>query len=145
MTITEASLTLRSNTGSFEGAGDAQARQQDFAKPGSGVEFLGIPQRFKILSQIGIGGMGIVYKVSDLETGEILALKLLKPEIASDPRMREELRKEVCLARKVTHNNVCRIHEFYRSDAASCISMEFVGGETLLSKLRRDGGLPVAD
>ena len=110
-----------------------------------GAEFLGIPGRFKILSQIGNGGMGIVYKVRDLETGEIVALKLLKPEIASDPRMREELRKEVCLARKVTHKNVCRIHEFYRSDAASCISMEFVGGETLLSRLRRAGALPVRD
>jgi serine/threonine protein kinase len=89
--------------------------------------------------------MGIVYKVRDLETSEIIALKLLKPEIASDPRMREELRKEVCLARKVTHKNVCRIHEFHRSDSASCISMEFVGGETLLSRLRRLGALPVRD
>ena len=60
--------------------------------------------------------MGIVYKVRDGETGEIVALKLLKPEIASDPKMREELRKEVCLARKVTHKNVCRIHELDCSD-----------------------------
>jgi serine/threonine protein kinase len=145
MTVTEASLTLRSDRGSVDAAADIATGDGGPAVPGGGAEFLGIPGRFKILSQIGNGGMGIVYKVRDLETGEIIALKLLKPEIASDPRMREELRKEVCLARKVTHRNVCRIHELYRSDAASCISMEYVDGETLLSRLRRAGALPVRD
>lgn len=145
MTTTEASLTLRTDRGSFDPAVDIAARHHGPAAFGDGSEFLGIPGRFKILSHIGNGGTGIVYKVRDLETGEIVTLKLLKPEIAADPRMREELRKEVCLARKVTHKNVCRIHELYRSDAASCISMEFVDGETLLSKLRRVGALPVRD
>jgi Protein kinase domain/SPOR domain len=109
------------------------------------AEPAGVPARFRILSEIGYGGMGIVYKVRDLETDEIVALKLLKPAIASDPRMREELRQEVCLARRVTHKNVCRIHELYRSPASSFISMEFIGGETLLSKLRRGGALPLAE
>jgi serine/threonine protein kinase len=147
MTIIERPLTRRTKTCGFDAAAvDAAARQHALAVPGSGAEPLGIPLRFKILCEIGNGGMGIVYKVHDLETGEILALKLLKqPQIASDPQMREEFRMEVCLARKVTHNNVCRIHEFYRSDAASCISMEFVDGETLLSKMRRVGALPVRD
>lgn len=145
MTTTETSLTLRSDRGSVDATVDVEARQHGLTVSGSGTGFVSIPGRFKILSQIGIGGMGIVYKVRDLETDEIVALKVLKPEIASDPRMREELRKEVCLARKVTHKNVCRIHEFHRSDAASCISMEFVHGETLLSKLRRVGVLPVQD
>jgi hypothetical protein len=110
-----------------------------------GAEPAGIPARFRILSEIGYGGMGIVYKARDLETDEIVALKLLKPEVASDPKMREELRQEVCLARKVTHKNVCRIHELYRSPASSFISMEFIGGETLLSRLRRGGALSVGE
>jgi hypothetical protein len=110
-----------------------------------GAELAGIPARFRILSEIGYGGMGIVYKARDLETDEIVALKLLKPEVASDPKLREELRQEVCLARKVTHKNVCRIHELYRSPASSCISMEFIGGETLLSRLRREGALSVSE
>jgi len=110
-----------------------------------GAEPAGIPARFRILSEIGSGGMGIVYKARDLETDEIVALKLLKPEVASDPKMREELRQEVCLARKVTHKNVCRIHELYRSPASSFISMEFIGGETLLSRLRRGGPLSVSE
>ena len=87
--------------------------------------------------------MGIVLKVMDLDTGEIVALKMLKPGMASAQAMQENLRKEVCLARKVTHKNVCRIYEFNRSDGAACISMEFVEGESLASKLRRVGALPL--
>ena len=146
MTTIDASLTRRSESCAFDAAAvDVAADQHGLAASESGAEFPGIPGRFEILRQIGNGGMGIVYKARDFETGEIVALKLLKPEIASDPQMREEFRKEVCLARKVTHKNVCRIHEFYRSSAASCISMEFVDGETMLSRLRRVGALSVRD
>ena len=73
-----------------------------------------IPPRYEVLSQIGTGGTGIVYKVRDLETSEIVALKILKPEIASDPDVQENFKRELCLARKITHKNVCRIHEFSR-------------------------------
>ena len=102
----------------------------------------GIPPRYEVLSQVGAGGMGVVYKVRDLETGEIVALKILKAEVASDPAMQENLRREVCLSRKVTHKNVCRIHEFGRAEGVAFISMEFVDGESLLAQLRRAGSLP---
>jgi len=98
-----------------------------------------IPSRYEVLSQLGKGGMGIVHKVRDRETHEIIALKILKPEIAGDPAMQENLRREVCLARKVTHKNICRIHEFNRSNGAAFISMEFVTGESLLAMLHRTG------
>ena len=104
-----------------------------------------IPHRYQVLSEIGRGGTGIVYKVRDIDTHEIVALKILKPEIAGDPAMRESLRKEVCLARKVTHKNVCRIHEFSRFESSACISMELVDGESLLSKLQRKGVLPASE
>jgi predicted Ser/Thr protein kinase/cell division protein FtsN len=106
---------------------------------------LAIPARYEVLDELGRGGMGIVYKVRDIETCETVAIKILKPGIAADPAMRENLRKEVCLARKVTHKNVCRIHEFTRSETTACISMEYVDGESLLSKLQRRGALAVAD
>src|SRR5579862_988690 len=73
-----------------------------------------IPPRYEPLSQIGTGGTGIVYKVRDLETGEIVALKILKPEIASDPDVQENFKRELLLARKITHKNVCRIYDFNR-------------------------------
>jgi hypothetical protein len=126
-------------------AADSPAFRRDTTPFENGTAPLGVPARFRVLAEVGCGGMGVVYKARDLETDEIVALKLLKPEVSSDPRMREELRQEVCLARKVTHKNVCRIHELFRSATASSISMEFIGGETLLSRLRRDGALPAAD
>jgi serine/threonine protein kinase/class 3 adenylate cyclase len=100
---------------------------------------LNIPSRYEVLSEVGKGGMGIVHKVRDRETGEIIALKILRPEIAGDPAMQENLRREVCLARKVTHKNVCRIHELNRSNGAVFISMELVEGESLQSMLQRAG------
>jgi class 3 adenylate cyclase/cell division septation protein DedD len=102
-----------------------------------------IPARYEVLSQIGTGGTGMVYKVRDLETGEIVALKILKPEIASDPDVQENLKRELCLARKITHRNVCRIHEFSRSNGMAYTSMEFVEGESLSSRLYRAGSLPL--
>ena len=102
-----------------------------------------IPPRYEVLSQIGVGGTGIVYKVRDLETGEIVALKVLKPEIASDPGVQESFKRELCLARKITHKNVCRIYDFSRSSGTACTSMEFVEGESLSARLSRAGALPL--
>jgi serine/threonine protein kinase/class 3 adenylate cyclase len=104
-----------------------------------------IPPRYEVLSQIGMGGTGIVYKVRDLETSEIVALKVLKPEIASDPDVQENFKRELCLARKITHKNVCRIHEFNRLNGTAYTSMELVEGESLLSRLNRAGSLPLND
>jgi serine/threonine protein kinase/class 3 adenylate cyclase len=102
-----------------------------------------IPPRYEVLSQIGTGGTGIVYKVRDQETGEIVALKILKPEIATDPDVQENFKRELCLARKITHKNVCRIHEFSRWNGTAYTSMEFVEGESLSSRLYRVGSLPI--
>jgi cell division protein FtsN len=137
----DTTLTRRSETHPSEAA----TLPHRLAAGGRGAEPAGIPARFRILSEIGCGGMGIVYKARDLETDEIVALKLLKPEVASDPKMREELRQEVCLARKVTHKNVCRIHDLYRSPASSFISMEFIDGETLLSRLKHGATLSLSE
>ena len=102
-----------------------------------------IPSRYEVLSQVGTGGMGVVYKARDLETDEIVALKILKPEIATDPAVQENFKRELCLARKITHKNVCRIHDFSRSTGTAYASMEFIEGESLLSRLTRVGALPV--
>jgi serine/threonine protein kinase/class 3 adenylate cyclase len=104
-----------------------------------------IPPRYEALSQIGTGGTGIVYKVRDLETGEIVALKILKPEIASDPDVQENFKRELLLARKITHKNVCRIHDFSRVNGTACTSMEYVEGESLSSRLNRVGSLPLKE
>ena len=97
--------------------------------------------RYEILGELGRGGMGIVYKARDRETGEVLALKVLKPEIAADQAAMERFKNEVRLARKITHKNVCRIHDFYRTESGAYISMEFVDGDSLRSILSRFGNL----
>ena len=102
-----------------------------------------IPPRYEVLSQIGTGGTGLVYKVRDLETREIMALKVLKPEVASDPGVQENFKRELCLARKITHKNVCRIYEFNRAKGTVYASMEFIEGESLSSRLNRVGSLPL--
>jgi serine/threonine protein kinase len=72
-------------------------------------------QRYEILGEAGRGGMGVVFRARDRETGELVALKVLKPEIAADAAAIERFKTELKLARKVTHKNVCRIHEFNRT------------------------------
>src|ERR1700723_2318110 len=101
-----------------------------------------LSQRYDILASAGHGSMGNVYKAGDRETGEVVALKLLKPEIASDQAMMERFKNELLFARKITHKNVCRVHEFNRIGGIAYTSMEFVEGESLRSVLNRFGGLP---
>jgi serine/threonine protein kinase len=98
-------------------------------------------QRYDILEEAGRGAMGQVYKARDRETGETVALKLIKPEIASDPAMVERFKSELLFARKITHKNVCRVYEFSRVDGTAYISMEFVDGESLRSVLKRFASL----
>ena len=114
-----------------------------FAIPNlSSTALAAISQRYDILGEAGHGSMGNVYKARDRETGETVALKLLKPEIASDQAMMERFKNELLFARKITHKNVCRMHEFNRVGGVAYTSMEFVEGESLRSVLNRFGGLP---
>jgi serine/threonine protein kinase len=98
--------------------------------------------RYEILREAGHGSVGNVYKARDRETGETVALKLLKPEIASDQAMMDRFKNELLFARKITHKNVCRVYEFNRVAGIAYTSMEFVEGESLRSVLNRFGGLP---
>lgn len=112
------------------------------AAPLNSLALAPLSQRYDILGEAGHGSMGNVYKARDRETGETVALKLLKPEIASDQVMMERFKNELLFARKITHKNVCRVYEFNRIGGIAYTSMEFVEGETLRSVLNRFGGLP---
>jgi WD40 repeat protein/serine/threonine protein kinase len=101
----------------------------------------GVDARYETLGELGRGGMGIVYKARDRETGELIAVKVLKPEIAADPSSIERFKSELRLARKITHKNVCRIYDFNRAGDTAYISMELVQGESLRSILNRFGTL----
>jgi serine/threonine-protein kinase len=109
-----------------------------------------ISRRFEILRFIGRGGMGEVYEAKDLDLGERVALKAIRPELSSDPCMLKRFRHELQLARRVTHPNVCRLHHLesftlptgdsgHTSGAIAFITMELLEGETLAERLRRQG------
>src|SRR5215813_1065478 len=98
-------------------------------------------QRYEVLGEAGRGGMGVVYKARDRQTNEIVALKLLKPDLVDDDSATERFKNELKLARKITHKNVCRIYEINFADEIPYISMEFVEGETLRDLLKRVGSL----
>jgi hypothetical protein len=100
-------------------------------------------ERFEILSELGRGGMGIVYRARDRETNEVMAIKVLRPEIARDSQIIERFKNELRLARKITHKNVCRIYDFYRSAESVYITMELIEGESLRHVLSRRGAMPV--
>lgn len=97
--------------------------------------------RYEVLDALGDGGMGMVYRVRDRETNEVLALKLLRPEIARDPAMMERFKNEIRLAHRITHKNVCRIYDFNRVGDLAYFTMEFVDGESLRNYLKRAGKL----
>jgi len=97
--------------------------------------------RFDLVAEIGRGGMGIVYRARDRETGEFVALKVLKPEIAGDAAALERFRNELRLARQITHRNVCRTYELHRFGDTAAIAMEYVDGESLRHVLSRYGGV----
>jgi len=101
--------------------------------------------RYQVIEELGKGGMGRVYKVFDTEVREKLALKLLRPEIASDSGTIERFRNELRLARTVSHRNVCRMHDLGREEESGTyfITMEYVPGEDLKCLIHSIGALPV--
>lgn len=107
-----------------------------------------VAQRYRVVRFIARGGMGEVYEVEDLELRERVALKTVRQDVAHDERAIERFRREIQLARRVTHPNVCRIfdvsHHRPEGSAAGVIflTMELLPGETLAERLRRTGPLP---
>jgi serine/threonine protein kinase/tetratricopeptide (TPR) repeat protein len=97
--------------------------------------------RYQIIEQLGQGGMGKVYKVLDKEVNAKIALKLIKPEIASDKKTIERFRNELKVARDIAHKNVCRMYDLGKEEGAYYITMEYVSGEDLKSFIRRAGYL----
>ena len=113
--------------------------------PSDGGEFLAgqmIAGRFRVVSHLGSGGMGDVYRADDHELGTSVALKFLPARLAGDLVRLERLRNEVRLARQVAHPNVCRVFDIGDADGRPFLSMEFIDGEDLASLLRRIGRLP---
>ncbi len=104
--------------------------------------------RYHIIRLLGLGGMGAVYHAWDEELGVGVALKIVRPEIATDPQAARDLerrfKRELLLARQVTHKNVVRIHDMGEIEGIKYITMPYVEGVDLTSILKKNEyGLPI--
>ena len=99
-------------------------------------------KRYEILGPLGRGGMGMVYKAFDRELGETVAIKVLRPDVASESgRVEQRFRSEIRLARRVRHRNVCSVYGDGEHRGLLYICMEHVEGENLAQAAREAGGL----
>ncbi|HCS49543.1 MAG TPA: hypothetical protein DIW61_15350 [Candidatus Aminicenantes bacterium] len=96
-----------------------------------------IAGKYRIIEEIGHGGMGIVYKAEDLQLQRCVALKFLPPHLMDSPELRERFLIEARAAAALSHPNICVIHEVGESEERPYIAMEYVEGETLRDKLKK--------
>ena len=114
------------------------------ASTAQGEQLVGtlLAERYEILSLLGQGGMGAVYKAHDIELERMVAIKLIRPDLASNPEILRRFKQELILAREVTHRNVIRIFDLGQFKGLKFITMEFVEGRDLRALLRERGKLP---
>ncbi|MBM3795510.1 MAG: serine/threonine protein kinase [Acidobacteria bacterium] len=111
-----------------------------------------LARRFRIVRLLGKGGMGEVFEADDLELGGKVALQTIRPDLLQDPKFLDRFRREVQLARQVTHPNICRLFDLAHDEAAGRMffTMELVDGQTLnrylgwTGRLTPEAALPLA-
>jgi Protein kinase domain len=139
--------------GAVKGKGSHAQRKSSFGSSRSAPSFDSIDNarftpgttlagRYRIVSLLGRGGMGEVYRADDLKLGQPVALKFLPETLSTDGATLARFHREVRVARQVSHRNVCRVYDIGEIDGQHFLSMEFIKGEELASLLRRIGRLP---
>ena len=108
-------------------------------------EGLILGERYEILKRLGEGGMGAVYKARDHELDRLVALKVIRPELAGHPDILRRFKQELILARQVTHKNVVRIFDLGSADGRKFITMDYIEGRDLKSILVERGKLPPSE
>jgi serine/threonine protein kinase/class 3 adenylate cyclase len=101
-----------------------------------------VGERFEILGLLGEGGMGQVYQAKDRALDELVALKFIRADLASDIEALGRFKQEVKLARSITHKNICRIHEFLQMENQTFLSMELVRGINLVQLVQDQPAVP---
>jgi eukaryotic-like serine/threonine-protein kinase len=98
--------------------------------------------RYEILQTLGEGGMGAVYKARDLELDRMVALKVIRPELAKNPAIIDRFKQELRLSQRVTHRNVIRIYDLGEGDGVKFITMEYIEGQDLRSLIHERKKFP---
>jgi serine/threonine protein kinase/tetratricopeptide (TPR) repeat protein len=104
-----------------------------------------VGNRYQIIQLLGEGGMGAVYKARDVELDRVIALKVIRRELASNPEILQRFKQELILARQVTDRNVIRIFDLGDADGIKFITMEYVEGKSLYQILRQQGKVTVTE
>ena len=109
-----------------------------------------VAERYRVERFIAFGGMGEVYEAEDTALKSRVALKTLRPDVAGEERVVERFKREILLARKVTHTNVCRLfdlglHNGPGGRTVTFLTMELLEGDTLAQRLREKGKLPPSE
>ena len=100
---------------------------------------------YEVVSQLGRGGMGVVYKARDLALPRFVALKVLPADAVNDPLQRQRFIQEARAASTLNHSNIVTIHDIVRDGDQDVIVMELVEGDTLAARIPAASGLPVDD
>jgi len=129
--------TPRSSSSSNRSSVSSSTRGESRFLPGTVLA-----SRYRIVSLLGKGGMGEVYRADDLTLDQPVALKFLPESVAGSESALTRFKSEVRIARQVSHANVCRVYDVGEIDGFVFLSMEYVDGEDLGSLLRRIGRLP---
>jgi eukaryotic-like serine/threonine-protein kinase len=137
VTVSPTGIATSPGTGAFRPGADGPFRAGDQVGP-----------RYTIIRLLGMGGMGAVYQAFDHELGVGLAIKVIRPAANADSTaaadLEQRFKRELVLARQITHKYVVRIHDIGDVDGIKYLTMPFIEGETLADLLRRDGKLPIA-
>jgi len=102
-----------------------------------------IAERYRILEQIGRGGMGVVYRVEHARIGKLMALKLLTGELTRDGVQVARFKREALMASRLSHPNTVQVFDFGNADGLVYLAMEYLRGEDLGRIIRREGALEI--
>ncbi|MCG8463073.1 MAG: serine/threonine protein kinase, partial [Holophagales bacterium] len=119
---------------------DPSGEGRTFADLGPGLM---LANRFELEAELGAGPMGIVYKARDRDLGDVVTLKMLRPEVVEDASMFERLKRGVARARSIRHPNILSVLDFGEAERMPYVEMEFVRAMTLEHMLSEAGQLPV--
>src|SRR6202171_2915317 len=98
---------------------------------------------YEVLSAIGAGGMGEVYRAKDTRLDRTVAIKVLPPHLADSSELRERFEREARTIASLNHPHICTLHDIGHQDGTDYLVMEYVEGETLAQRLQK-GALPIA-
>jgi len=122
------------------GGGGSEGGSGEALQPGSVFA-----NRYEILTNLGEGGMGAVYKARDLELEREVALKVIRPELSRNPEILQRFKQELILARQVTDRNIIRIFDLGEAGGIKFITMEYIDGLSLHQILKRQRKLEAAE